>query len=116
MPEITRVVTTQTDDRGHFLREEVFDGPPTFWDPDVTLLATLLEPAETTVEGKLDCDAIDGNPSNPTQPFKIWTGSPKREIGEYEIGGREKNRMIVFGRTKPPRPNTELKVEVTIRY
>jgi hypothetical protein len=107
MPTMT--VEGNTDQNGD-LRETVNYNPPGPFDLRVSLAATLLEPANTTVEGELDIDAADGSPSNERKRFVLATGQ-QTQLGSWRFDSRE-NIIILTGKTNPPRPNTKLVVEI----
>jgi len=107
MPTIT--VEGNTDQNGDLQRTEIYN-PPGPFDLRVRLAAKLLEPANTTVEGEVDIDAVDGSPSNQKKRFVLTTGQ-QIPLGSWRLDSRE-NIVVLTGKTTPQRPNTKLVVEI----
>lgn len=110
MPSQKFTFQVQTDINGYFMHSSKID-PPGWWELNVDLTANLLEPAETTVNGILDIDADDGNPSNSEKKFIIRQGE-EISLGTWRLDGG-KNTIVIHGRTLPIASNSTVSVEVT---
>lgn len=105
----TTTIRVMTDANGALSRTETFN-PPGPFPLTVRIRARLLSPADTTVTGTLDIDAVDGSPQNPAQSFTLPPGQ-QVSVGEWRLDGGD-NRVMVSGQTSPPRPNTEVEIEL----
>ncbi|HVE57684.1 MAG TPA: hypothetical protein VNB22_12700 [Pyrinomonadaceae bacterium] len=110
MPTINRKFTVTTDAEGAFATEQIIN-PPGPFGFTVELTATLTEPADTTISGKLDSDAVDGKPRNDAKDFTVRTGETS-DLGEWQLDGGD-NLIRLAGLTEPARAETELVIEIT---
>lgn len=83
--------------------------------PSGTLLlrARINSPAGVALKLRLDIDATDGNPSNPELTTLLNQGDRFKDVGTFRISwGNEEFIIRLVGETVPPRPTTDLEVEV----
>lgn len=107
MPSFT--LNIRTDANGYFQKTENYN-PPGPFDVTVTLSAKLLAPNATEVRGELDIDPVSGSPGNQKKSFMAKTGVAI-SLGSWRLDGGD-NVFVVSGKTLPPRPNTDLKIEL----
>ena len=107
MPTIT--VEVDTDSNGYFQKTVKYN-PPGPFNLTVKLAARLLHPEGITVQGDLDIDAADGNPSNQEKSFVVKSGD-RVDLGSWRLEGGD-NVMVLNGRTQPKQANARLVVEV----
>jgi len=112
MPTITRTIKVKSGADGTFRTEEVIN-PPGFWNYSIKASATLLTPEDTTIVGRLDITAANGKTVNPPKDFHISTGETG-DLGGWKLDGGD-NSIIVEGKTEPPRANSEIEIEVTVK-
>lgn len=110
MPELTKTFKVKTDDHGGFSKRQSFDVPWAPFNVDVTIVATLKDP-KVTIEGRFDCDALDGKPNNAAKNFKMTQNKPF-SLGTFTLGTGEKNVIVVSGVTKPAKPNETIAIQV----
>jgi|SRR6266545_903738 len=113
MPTITKIIKGTTDANGSYSRTEVFDAPTPF-PLQVQLKARLLSPADTTVSGSVDSDALDGNPQNAAKEFTITTGQ-QVSLGSWKLDGGD-NLLVVSGSTSPIRANADVEIELEGKF
>ena len=107
MPKMT--VEIRTDENGYFGKTVPFN-PPGPLGLTVHLSATLLAPFATALWGTLDIDARDGAPTNLRRQFVVWH-SETVQLGPWRLDGGD-NIIVVNGKTRPPRPNARLVLEI----
>ena len=110
MPTINRKFTVKTDAAGAFETEQIVN-PPGPFGFTVQLKAKLVEPSDTIISGKLDCDAADGKPRNDARDFTVRTNETS-DLGEWQLDGGD-NIIRLSGSTEPARADTELVIEIT---
>lgn len=110
MPTINRTFKVKTNAAGTFETEQIVN-PPGPFGFTVELKAKLTEPADTTISGKLDCDAADGKPRNDAKDFTVRAGETV-DLGEWQLDGGD-NLIRLAGSTDPMRADTELVIEIT---
>lgn len=98
-----------TDENGYIHKTKKLN-PPGPFGFSVKLTATLTSPAETTIEGSIDIDAIDGSPTNPKRPFVATTGATV-DLGSWSVDGGD-NVIVLEGKTRPVRAKTKLNVTI----
>lgn len=108
-----RAVTIATDENGYFHRTEQFR-PPMPFPITVRASAVLRRPDGTAVSGSIDVDAADGDPSNEERKFVLQLGESV-SLGSWRLD-RADNILVLTGRTVPPRPNSEVEVELEISF
>ena len=107
MPTIT--VEVDTDSNGYFQKTVKYN-PPAPFNLTVKLTARLLRPGDLTVQGELDIDAADGNPSNQAKAFVVKSGD-RVDLGSWHLDA-DNNIIVLNGRTQPKQANVRLVVEV----
>ena len=103
-------LTGTTDANGFFQQTKEFDSPLPL-NCTVELTVKLLSPANLKIPGTVDIDAADGSPQNDPREFILEPGVPT-SLGKWKID-RALNIVVISGKTLPPAPYTEIKVEAT---
>lgn len=109
MSNMSRILTTTTDDNGYFSVTKEYD--PRGWSPfdfKIRIWVKLLEPVGTTIHGTLDIDAADGSPSNRARSFEVASGE-EEYLGRWTVD-LNKTVIVVRGNTQPKAPNATVKV------
>lgn len=109
MPTITRTLKVKTDENGRYETSQTFN-PPGFWDYNVSATATLIAPADTTIDGTITITAANHSTDNPPKDFRISTGETA-DLGDWRLDGGD-NVIRVTGQTSPVRANETVEVAV----
>ncbi|HEX8367239.1 MAG TPA: hypothetical protein VF604_01610 [Pyrinomonadaceae bacterium] len=109
MPTINRTLRVRTDAAGRYETAQTFN-PPGFWDYTIRASATLVAPADTTVDGTIEITAANHTTENPPKDFRLSTGETE-DLGSWHLDGGD-NTIRVTGQTSPARANEMLEIEV----
>ena len=94
-----------TDDNGLFQHTTRFN-PPGPFSLNVALSVTLTQPGDPRALGRLDIDPADGGRGNQARDFAVDAGQT-RSLGSWRLDGGD-NVIVLTGRTKPERANSNL--------